>query len=263
MLSSIWQLMEQSWHLYGANLKKFIPLMLAFLLVSLPANLYSLLTAPTYQAFANLSKNQQSTYTLILCIVSLALFFIALVFLKQMYYAWIKKETSLGDIVMSTFPVAIPALVVALITSLTMVFGLFFLSVPSMILIIPAVVLLIPGLWLFVYLFFGYFYTLFDETGIVESLKKSWHLVSGRWRAVAERILLPALLIGVLSSCITAILRFLFIDTFALAVFNVSTASTVLIIRTIIDSIIAVVFFPWVSYCTIILFFELKKTPHV
>lgn len=53
---------------------------------------------------------------------------------------------------------------------------------------------LLPGLWLTPLLFLAPFYTLSEGAGGLEALELSWRRVSGRWGAVAGRLLLAGLL---------------------------------------------------------------------
>jgi len=121
----------------------------------------------------------------------------------------------------------------------------------------------LPGLILFVFLFFSQYYVLFEGDSIVESLKKGWHLVRGRWFAVAIRLLIPIILIGILQILLDEILQYLIVDNLFTGPREAATMLMPVLVSGGLRALTTSFFYPWLYGATILLYLELKRTPHI
>ena len=249
MLSSFWQLIEQAWNLYGKHYRTYLPGVFVLFVIAFITPLFRFLYAPSVAALSEQPLNIFITYAILVFVLSLISLYISFTLLRIIYASITQKQARWKDELMITARHFIPAFVVALIIMLATVVG--------------ALIVIIPGLILFVFLFFSQYYVLFEGDSIVESLKKGWHLVRGRWFAVAIRLLIPIILIGILQILLDEILQYLIVDNLFTGPREAATMLMPVLVSGGLRALTTSFFYPWLYGATILLYLELKRTPHI
>jgi hypothetical protein len=147
-----------------------------------------------------------------------------------------KKLPKISEQFRHSLLLLLPGIEVSLLTGLITALGFLFL--------------LVPGIIFSIWFAFSFHKVILDEVNIIESIKESKNLVSGRWWGVFWRLLAPSLAFGLLAYVVQRLLG---------VGLNFATESQLLFIS--LQNLISVLFVPLSVIATIILFIELKRNP--
>lgn len=157
------------------------------------------------------------------------------------------KSTANGTMLSTSIKYIIPTFLASLLAGLAIFGGM--------------ILLIIPGIIFAIWFAFPMYAIIFDNKKIVESLSFSKSLVSGRWWAVAGRMIVP----GIVFAFIALGLQLIIAIPFEFALESMSEASAAFLATTVAEEIIvsiaAYLVLPLSTAAPTLLYLELVKNP--
>ena len=250
MLMSITDIIVESYRLYKNNVKKFFPyILLTFIPSALIVIARFILTYFAPGASLGTIGLSFLSFLLVALLLSAVGFWFSIAFIRVIANAYTGKTSgSIGSELGTAKKIFWPAVGVTILTALAVLGGM--------------ILLIIPGIIFMLWFAFSYASVTIDNTGVMESLHKSKALVDGRWWNVFWRLVIPGLALGILVYVIIDIVSFP--TDYVLKHTNPSSSlySIWLVVGEIIISFFTALLTPLTTIAMVILYFELKKTPH-
>ncbi len=256
MLSPAPFFISQSWNLYRRNFTGLRPYML---LLFIPALIMSL-SGAIGVVLSALLPFSEAAVTVVLALLSLASWIFSMLtslalMIAQKHMVEAGTVTPWKDAYHQAWPFLLPVIWVSILVGLIVLAGLLLLLVPAVI-------------FSFWYVFSVY-ETLFSGQRGYAALKASKALVSGRWAAIAWRVIAPgavfALVMGLVTFLVTLPFGIMSPASYGLGI-DLATGPSLSTVgleigHSLLSSLVTAVLSPLASLPLLLLYLEAKKTP--
>lgn len=244
------EIIKKSINLYKENFNVFFQYALLFLI---PNGVILALRPFLINATLNdTAQNSMLTtvYFLLILISWFASFWISAGLIRVLYAKYNGKEVKdIKTELLNVKHVLIPAFLATTLSAIFVMLGI--------------VLFIIPGLIFSIWFAFSIHEAVINEKKVVDALKSSKELVTGRWIAVFWRLLVGIIVFGIATAITASIVgSILGVITSGIAK-DSSIYTPVRIIVSLIVSFVSILFTPLTNGVLVILFSELQKTPKV